>query len=342
MDQNPTAPQKPTGRRTLISLLVLALLSCIIVYVFKDHWGDITAALSRVSAWHVAALLAIGLSYPVLEGVMCWLLIHSRLPSFKLQQGLDTVWIGTFCNVATFGAGVVPMQSYYLYRCGLGVGPSFGLMTFEYVFHKTAVLVYATVLLVLERGWLAANTTGVLKYLPLAYAVVAAIILALVLVCVSPLVQRLARWALGFLPKTEKWQARREEWQGQLDSLLKESRLLLADRRLCLEVFALQMFKLFLLFSLPYLCIHFMQLGELSFWHTQLLAALMMFLSNALPNLAGMGSIETAFLLVFSGFLGQAGAMSALMLYRIASYYSVFAVSCACFFAAQRRIQGPK
>ena len=47
----------------------------------------------------------------------------------------------------------------------------------------------------------------------------------------------------------------------------------------------------------------------------------MLFLSNALPNVAGMGSIETAFLLVFSSFMTSGEAMSTLMLFRIASYY---------------------
>ena len=35
----------------------------------------------------------------------------------------------------------------YLHRCGLPVGPGVGLMTLEYVFHKSAVLLYATVML---------------------------------------------------------------------------------------------------------------------------------------------------------------------------------------------------
>ena len=60
--------------------------------------------------------------------------------------------------------------------------------------------------------------------------------------------------------------------------------------------------------------------------------------SNALPNVAGMGSIETAFLLVFGSFLERGEVMSVLMLYRIASYYVVFAASAVGFFIAQRHL----
>ena len=328
----------PSRKKTVISLLVLLALTGIIVFMFKDHWAEITAALAQLSAWQVLVVLAIGISYPLLEGCVAWVIVRSRVPGFKLWQGIDTAWCGTFGNVVTLGAGAVPVQTWYLHRCGLPLGPGVGLMTLEYVFHKTTVLLYATVMLLLQHKWLAANTSGVLNYLPMAYAVVALVIVALVLVCVSPLVQNLARWALGFLPKTEKWQQRRTDWLEQLDVLGTESRLLLADKARCVQIFALQALKLFLLFCLPWLCIRFMQLSPLSFARVQLLTSLMLFVSNALPNVAGMGSIETAFLLLYSSFLPSGEVMSVLMLYRIASYYFVFAASAVGFFLAQRRL----
>lgn len=333
----PTA-QQPSRKKSILSLLVLLALTGVLVLLFKDHWGEITAALSRLSLWQVLVVLAVGLSYPLMEGVVAWVIVRSRVPELTFRQGMDAAWYGTFGNVITLGAGAVPMQTYYLYRCGLPVGPGVGLMTLEYVFHKTTVLLYASVMLLFQHKWLAANTSGVMNYLPLAYLVVAVIIAALVLICVSPLVQNLARWLLGYLPKTEKWQQRRASWQEQLDILGEESRRLLADKRRCVLLVALQAVKLFGLFCLPYLCIRFMGLSPLGFGQVQLLSSLMLFLSNALPNVAGMGSIETAFLLVFGSFLPQGEAMSVLMLYRIASYYAVIAASAVGFFFAQKRL----
>ena len=332
------ASARPSRKKTVISLLVLLALTCVIIFMFKDHWAEITAALAQLSLWQVLAVLAVGLTYPLLEGCVAWVIIRSRLPEFKLQQGLDVGWCGTFGNVVTLGAGAVPLQLFYLHKAGLPLGPGAGLMTLQYVFHKSTVLLYATVMLLFQHKWLAANTSGVMTYLPAAYFVVAAVIVVLVLVCVSPLVQNLARWLMGFLPKTEKWQQRRAGWQQQLDILGEESRRLLADKPRCLKIFALQALKLFGLFCLPYLCIRFMGLSPLGFWQVQLLTSQMLFVSNALPNVAGMGSIETAFLLVFGSFLSSGEVMSVLMLYRIASYYFVFAASAVGFFIAQRHL----
>lgn len=334
-----SAPQQPSRKKTLISLTVICILTVVVFLIFKSHWAEISAALAQLSFWQVLVVLAVGLTYPVLEGVISWVIVRSRLPHFTLRQGLESAFMGTFGNVICLGAGAMPMQSYYLYRCGLPLGPGVGLMTLQYVFHKTTVLLYATAMLLLQHQWLAANTSGVLNYLPLAYLVVAAIIVALVLVCVSPLIQRLARWALGYLPKTEKWQTRREKWLEQLDTLGTESRHLVTDKTRCLKIFALHTLKLFLMFTLPYLCIRFMNLScGLDFWQVQLLTSLMLFLSNALPNVAGMGSIETAFLLVFGSFMTSGEAMSTLMLFRIASYYFVFGFCAVASLFAQKHL----
>ena len=314
MEQTNT-PQQPSRKKAILSLLVLLALTCVVVFIFSSHWAEISTALTQLSFWQVLLVLAIGLTYPLLEGIVCWLIIRCRLPGFTLRRGMDAAFVGIFGNVVGLGAGAVPMESYYLYHCGLPLGPGVGLMTLQYVFHKTTVLLYATVMLLLQHRWLAANTSGVMHYLPAAYCVVALVIVTLVLLCVSPLVQR-------------------------LDTLATESRLLLADKGRCARILAVQTLKLFLMFTLPWFCIRFMGLScGLSFWQVQLLTSLMLFLSNALPNVAGMGSIETAFLLVFSSFMTSGEAMSTLMLFRIASYYFVFAASAAGTFAAQKHLE---
>ena len=289
------AAQQPSRKKTAISLLVLLALTCIIVFTFKDHWAEITTALAQLSVWQVLVVLAIGLSYPLLEGCVAWVIVRSRLPRFTLRQGLDVGWCGTFGNVVTLGAGAVPVQLYYLHKAGLPLGPGAGLMTLEYVFHKSTVLLYATVMLLLQRRWLAANTTGVMRYLPMAYAVVAVVIVALVLLCVSPVVQNLARWLLGFLPKTEKWQQRRADWLEQLEVLGTESRRLLADKPRCLKIFALQALKLFGLFCLPYLCIRFMELRRCGYgsWKGFLLLALLSVVLGVVMIVDPFGAMET-------------------------------------------------
>ena len=72
----------------------------------------------------------------------------------------------------------------------------------------------------------------------------------------------------------------------------------------CAAILGVHLVKLFLLCCLPWMGLRFMGLDTgLTFWQVQLLTSLTLFVSNALPNVAGMGSVETAFLLVYSSFL---------------------------------------
>ena len=211
---NRPAPRQPSRKKAALSITILVVLTGVVFWIFKSHWAEISSALAQLKFWQVAVVLAVGLTYPVLEGLVSYVIVRSRLPRFTLRQALESAFMGSFGNVICLGAGSMPMQSYYLYRSGLPLGPGVGLMTLQYVFHKTTVLLYATGMLLLQRRWLVANTSGVMNYLPMAYFVVAAIIVGLVLLCVSPLIQRLARWALGCLPKTEQWPAGKHGWSS--------------------------------------------------------------------------------------------------------------------------------
>ena len=124
-----SASPAPSRRKTLLSLGVLALLTGIVVFIFREHWAEISAALGQLTFWQGFLALAVGLSYPLLEGVVSWLIVRSRLPRCSLRHGIDNAWMGTFGNVVGLGAGSVPFQTWYLHRRGLDVGPGVGLMT---------------------------------------------------------------------------------------------------------------------------------------------------------------------------------------------------------------------
>ena len=75
MEQTNT-PQQPSRKKAILSLLVLLALTCVVVFIFSSHWAEISTALAQLSFWQVLLVLAIGLTYPLLEGIVCWLIIR--------------------------------------------------------------------------------------------------------------------------------------------------------------------------------------------------------------------------------------------------------------------------
>ena len=87
-----SASPAPSRRKTLLSLGVLALLTGIVVFIFREHWAEISEALSRLTLGQGLLALAVGLSYPLLEGVSSWLIVRSGKWDRRLRtmSQLDT------------------------------------------------------------------------------------------------------------------------------------------------------------------------------------------------------------------------------------------------------------
>lgn len=317
--------------------ITLFLVVLVLFLVFREHGQEILQNLRGVPLWGTALLCGLALVYQGLESAVCLCLVRTRLPDFSFPPAFTTTFLGVFGNVATFAAGSIPMQSYYLCRHGLMAGQGVGIMTAEYIFHKTSILVYAAVLLLLQGSWLQSTGPDLFRYLVLGFGICGVIIAALVLLCTWTRLEQLALWGIAHLPDKDPWKSRKESWRANLEALHTEARYVLKNPGCCLRVFLLNGAKLFCLYLTVYLAFRFLSIPVPSLWRVQLLAALMLLITSALPNVAGMGPAELAFLLIFSPYAGSVPASTALLLYRTATYFFPFAFSCLVLLRTQRK-----
>lgn len=319
--------EKKRWKRTAVSIATLIVLLTVLLLVFRDHYKEILANLRLVQITDILLLLGMGVTYQLLESAVCFVLVHSQQPEFKFWRAVEVTYLGVFGNVATFSIGTIPMQSYYLHQCGVMAGRGVGTMTLEYVFHKSSVLIYTTVMLLTQGRWLSAAGPGVSHYMVLAYVICALIIVALILLCACEKVLHLVLWLIGHIPDTEKWRHQKQLWSENIEALYMDSQRILHNRGCLWKVVVLNILKLFCLYSIPFFCLRMLNIPTLSFWRVQLLTALMHLIANALPNLAGVGPVEFAFLLIFSNYINYAQTSSILILYRTATYFFPFAIS---------------
>lgn len=230
---------KKRWKTVAISVATLLLLSLLVFWVFRDHYQEILQNIRAVSPEGLLLLLGVGFLYQMFESAACFVLVRRRLPKFSFRQAAEVVFLGVFGNVSTFAVGSVPLQSYYLHRCGLMAGSGVGTMTLEYVFHKSSVLIYSTIMLLLQGRWLGSTGSSLSRYMMLGYGICAVIIAVLILACTWEKVQRLVAWLIGRLPDTGKWDSRKRLWKENLAALYRESQQLLRDRPCIRKVLAL-------------------------------------------------------------------------------------------------------
>ena len=61
-----------------------------------------------------------GIGYVLLDSASYYIMIVFQFPNLKFKQAMKVTLLGVFANISTFHAGTVPIQSYYLYRQGIG------------------------------------------------------------------------------------------------------------------------------------------------------------------------------------------------------------------------------
>lgn len=325
-------------KQTVLSLFTVLLFCLLIVFAFREDYLEIAKELLSIPPEGIIFLLIMGAGYQLLDAAAYFSMLRSAFPKIRFRQAATAVYLGVFANVATFSAGTVPMQSYYLYRCGMVVGTGVGLVILECVFHKAAVLLYAAVMAAVHRDLLGKIFAQSKQYLVIGCVVCALIIVSLILICTWNRIFQLALWGVGRLPSSEKWQERKHSWSTNLEALYKEAQKLLHNRSCRRKVLLLDMVKLCWMYSIPFFCIRLMGGVGISFWQVQALSAMMMLLVGAIPNVAGMGPAEFAFLLVFSPYTGHIAASSAMILYRMATYFIPFLISILIFYRTQKQM----
>lgn len=142
---------------------------------------------------------------------------------------------------------------------------------------------------------------------------------------------------LGKFPHTPKWDERREKWANSLTELNREAKKVLLVPSIRVKGIAVSLVKLFVLYSIPYAALRLVGCTALNFAQAQLLASLMLLITSALPNVAGVGPMEFAFLLLFAPWADTAIASSALVLYRVATYFFPFLLSVIVFLREEKK-----
>ena len=163
------------------SVITLAALTLVLMLLFHGQSREILQCLHTVPTLGLLRLLLLGLSCPLLEAIALWVALRPQMPNVTLWQTLTASFLGIFGNVATMGAGSIPLQSWYFSLYGLLPGAGVGMMTLCYALQKLTILIYATVMLIFQGGWLHASNLNLSRYILLGYIVCGLIILALIL-----------------------------------------------------------------------------------------------------------------------------------------------------------------
>ena len=318
--------RKQKRQSTIPGIFLFILLTLVIFSIVRKMDPDIVKVLNTLSFHTLILLLLINCVYQILEAMVSEIILKQSEMNLKFSNMLGVTYIGIFAGVAFPFGGKIPMQSLYLYHRGVKPGTGLGLMSAQYLLHKTTVVLMAAFFLLSDWRWIHGALPDISPYLLFAFIVCTAIIMGKLLIYTWERVKNFALGVIQKLPDRGKWKKWKISWCESIETLFMETHLLFRNKKKLFLILITEILKLLALYIVPIFCGSLLGLHPSEKIHLLGLASLMFMLSNALPNIAGMGSIEFSFFLIFSQIYGEM-TLSVLLLYRLSTYYGPFALS---------------
>ena len=133
-----------------------------------------------------------------------------------------------------------------------------------------------------------------------------------------------------FTKQSEKWIEKwvhKETWKNELLQISLESKRQATNTKYIYKVFLAHFVKVCWMCFIPVFCFRILHVDAMTVLQIYALSSLANIIASSLPNVAGIGPLEYAFIVLFTFYLPAATVSASLILYRISSYYLLFLVS---------------
>ncbi|MDD3242246.1 MAG: lysylphosphatidylglycerol synthase transmembrane domain-containing protein [Eubacteriales bacterium] len=278
----------------------------------------------------------------LLEGVVIHLLVRRVDRHYSLATSVQTGMVGQFYSAVTpFSTGGQPMQVLQMHQSGLAVGDATSIITLKSLIFQVVLVVYAMVCVIAKMDYFQ-NSVSNFSFVAAVGLAVQVLVIAVIVVLASSRVNtdRAVRGMLRFLTRihlVKNPEGAAEKVQEQLDVFHRSLRVAPRDTLPLALALLLTAVQLTAFFAVPYCIYRAFGFSEASFFTMTAAMAFVYVVSMFVPLPGASGGAEGSFLLFF-GLFFQAGTItSAILLWRILTYYLNIGVGCLFTFRAKRR-----
>lgn len=313
-------------RKTLYQYLLLTGLLLFAGFHYRSFLADAWAQILCLSPRRIMLIVLLSLGYQFLEGAVIWLMMKKYVPRYPYRSGAGCALVCSFFRFATLGSGGMAAEIVELSKDGAEPARAGGMAMVQYLLHKVAVTLYG----IAGFFYLLLCTESDVKeyrvFLWIGTAVTAVIAAVLILICTSASFSGFCFRTAEKLCK-DRWQEKREALKEQVLTLQDEAKSLLWGNRdlkrgtgraggSLLWVMLFNFAKLTCWYLVP--CVVLRGKTSAPVWEIIALTASAQMLAGVIPAPGGIGSLEFVFLLFSTKVVGEAEAISAMLLLRAA------------------------
>lgn len=325
--------------KALLNFLLVLVMLGILYYIFKDNYKEIIYQVSNVNGKIFAVAVIVGNIYYFFDAYVYWSFLRNEGHKINFLRCILTSYLSPFFNVTTFGVGIKPAQVAYLKRKGVDSGKAFGILTAPYVFSRTAIAVYALVMLIFNNKFVINNFSDSFGYIYGGMGFSVFVVFLFIMICSS-------RWFHGLIAKVmdalfskgrlAKYKFN-ERIKTQTGLLYDASCKIVRKPGVWFKYIVVNLLRMSCWYVVPILVLYAMNgnLGGVSYFEIITTTALMQLIVGMIPIGSGVGSMEVVFTLLFAAVYDTVTAGSCMILYRLATYYVPFIISIVDLFVVE-------
>lgn len=304
----------------------ISFIFLVFYFILHKNFEEIILSLSKLTFFQCMILVGCGLLFYLLDAIAQFQVISDYVHTKRTKIAIELVALNSFLNATTSSIGTIPLQSVFLKRHSIPYSVGITSMFLNMIFHKVAMLLNALLLLILQWNWILQNET-IHMYIFLGFALNIGLIVSMALFVFSPYSEKLIH----------KW-IHKDAWKQELLQISYEAKRQTHNRKYVQKVLLAHFIKVCWMCFIPVICFYILDCNALNLLQIYALSSLANIIASSLPNVAGMGPLEYAFIVLFSFYLPSADVSCSLLLYRISSYYLLFIISSFIFMQIKNQL----
>lgn len=329
-------------------LLIIGFTIAVLWFSLKDDYQSIMDLISNIPWYWFVIILCWGLLYNCIIGWIYKTFGRKYKKSYSNIEGIENAFIGTyFAGITPSSTGGQFGQIYIMKKQGIKMSDGASLLWADFIIYQTTMMVYVTILFVTVFASVYENNFFFMMVFA-GYIVNACIIGALWTMALFPKVfVKLSRFGVVLLYKlhiVKNKERTLDAWTIQLESFTTEIKRLKNDKRLIIKTVAINVLRLTMLYSLPFVvCFAMGQPLHLNQLATVIAMSSFVTMANTfIPIPGASGGTEWAFVEIFSTIIDPALAKSVMILWRFSTYHFVMIVGALIFIIAKRKYDKQK
>lgn len=295
------------------------------VFISRNLIREGLVEMRHIPPVKIIIICLLSLCYMTAEGAVVKQAAGGQTQNLSIYKCLECALYCAFLRIATFGSGAGIGEIYYLHEAGIQTAKATGISLTQYMLHKITIALYGTAGFILLFPVIRHFNGNLTSYMISAIAITGGIVAGIIFISIP------TKGSLAVLTALSKLGERHKKWQGRIDRLTEQARVLqeasrefIEEKKRLVKILFLNFFKFTCWYLIPFVI--YGSATGLTVGEVLVLTALTNMLAGVIPVPSGLGALEAVFVIVYSPILGEQRSISLALVYRLVTTFLPFLI----------------